>query len=264
MVEWTMGEKKRLKEQKKVESNEWCRPSPSTNETPEEQTNNNDEDYSQQLPAKWFPGFITFYLFGPTRTGIQYSSLWRRSADDMNTDKAAKKAGGRAGMKAAESGKMAKEKRLRDEAEARRAKRIEEQEKMNRAQVGYSIASVAQARDEFEAQRFDSELVRISKLIDAEKDNREFAFMRQGRYEPGTEQFDKYEDEINEHQKKIKQYTSQLRELKRCQNSASAHVDAFLGMAREITSGNETEAVEEIDDGKEKDDAEVGDNGNDE
>lgn len=245
MMEWEKGEKKRLEDRKKVENDQWSLPTPPT-KTPEEDKDNEETDNG--TPSNWFSGFISFYLFGPTRTGTQYSALWRRSADDMTNNKDAKRAGGRAGMKEAESGRMAKEKRERAEAEAKRAKRIEEQDKLNKAQISYSVASVAQARDEFEAQRFDSEMVRISKLIDAEQGNRDFAFQRQSRYEPDTTMFNRYEDEIKEHQDKIQQYTCELRALERTRNSAGEHVDAFLGMAEEITKGSDPEVVDLNDD----------------
>lgn len=222
VVSWQKEETTRLKEGRLVQNEEWSMPE----NIPDQDVDASSDDDS----TKWFQHFLPFFLFGPTRSGVSYSSLWRRSQAD-NMDKDGKKAMGRAAMKDAESGKAAKRKLEQDAENERREKKRRDDEEMQQFQRSYSLATVAQAQDEFEAMKYNSEMDRITRLIDSETINREFNLKRQDRCKDNPVKYQELEDKIDRSDKLIEEYNEQLRNLKRAEESAGAHVKSFYGTA---------------------------------
>ncbi len=77
----------------------------------------------------------------------------------------------------------------------------------------FETATVAQTKDEIEAQRFDSVMARLSKLIDTETSTSELKMRRQDRC---TDQVKcaHYEAEIDRHMENVEKYREQLEGLK--------------------------------------------------
>ena len=149
VVSWQKEETTRLKEGRLVQNEEWSMPE----NIPDQDVDASSDDDS----TKWFQHFLPFFLFGPTRSGVSYSSLWRRSQAD-NMDKDGKKAMGRAAMKDAESGKAAKRKLEQDAENERREKKRRDDEEMQKFQRSYCLAIFAQSQDEFEAMKYNSKM----------------------------------------------------------------------------------------------------------
>jgi hypothetical protein len=216
---WTNGEKKRLDNMKKTESDEW-----------DIDDDDNECDKNEESSSNRFPGFFAFVLFGPTRQGIAYSSLWRRSEDE-SVDASEKRAGSRAGMKAAERGgkRAAKHKRQVEAAEQERKKMKVEEAKYRDFRMKFEAATVAQTKDELEAQqRFDSEMARLSKLIDTETSTSDLKMRLQDRCKD-QERAARFMKEIDQHIDNIEKYTQQLERLQQKSLQSNNHVDAVLG-----------------------------------
>ncbi len=144
-------------------------------------------------------------------------------------DASAKAAGSRASMKDAELGGRKKEqKRTAAQLELERKKRRESEAQYRKFRMKVEAATVAQTKDEIEAQRFDSEMARLSKLIDTETSTSELKMRRQERC---TDQVKcaQYEAEIDRHMDNIEIYREQLEGLEQKTLRSIGHVDALLG-----------------------------------
>jgi hypothetical protein len=230
MLAWTTAEAKRLTNAKKVETDEW---------DIDDDGSDNEAGGDNETSSR-FPGFFSFYLFGPTRPGTLYSSIWRRG-EDSDMDASAKAAGSRASMKDAElGGKKKQQKRTAAQLELERKKRREGEAQYREFRMKFETATVAQTKDEIEAQRFDSEMARLSKLIDTETSTSELKMRRQDRC---TDQVKcaQYEAEIDRHMDNVEKYRKQLEGLEQKTTRSIGHVDALLGQS-------ENEAEEDSED----------------
>ncbi len=213
MLAWTAAEAKRLANTKKAEIDEW--------------TKDDDVDDAGDIEtSSRFPGFFSFFLFGPTRQGAMYSSLWRRG-EDSDMDASAKAAGSRASMKDGGRNKS-QQKRTAAELERERKKRREGDAKYREFRMKVDTATVAQTKDEMTAARFDSEMARLSKLIDTETSTSELKMRRQERC-TDPDRVSRYEDEIDQHMENIEKYRGQLEGLEQKTQQSNGHVDALLG-----------------------------------
>jgi hypothetical protein len=171
--------------------------------------------------GKRFLGFFAFYLFGPTRQGSRYNSLWRRSEDAISII--------HDGDMEGRGKKIAEKKRKAKELDAERKKRREEDAQYRDHRRKYEIATVAQAKDELESQRFDSEVAQLMSLIDTATSTVELKMRLQERCEDPVckkrwgEEIEELMTEIDMHRKTL----GQLQHNR--QQSSKKHVDAFLG-----------------------------------
>ena len=220
---WTAEEATRLSNTKKVERDEFA----------VDDVNTNDRDNCGV--DKRFPGFFAFYLFGPTRQGSSYYSLWRRSEDAINDSGGTTTQPGPMDGK----GKKAQNKRKSTELEAEHKKRKELEAQYRDFRMKFEAATVAQTKDELLAQRFDSEMARISELIDTETAMAELKMRRQDRC---TDQarINSYEQDIDRHFENIEKYREELTNLKHSTQQSQKHVDELLGnsTSEEQPAGN--------------------------
>jgi hypothetical protein len=214
MLAWTTAEVKRLSNAKKAEIDEWTI-----------DDDNEDTGCTSDTSSR-FPGFFSFFLFGPTRQGAMYSSLWRRG-EDSDMDASSKAAGSRASMKDGGRNKS-QQKRTAAQLERERKKRREGEEKYRNFRMKFETATVAQTKDEIAAQRFDSEMARLSKLIDTETSTSELKMRRQDRCTDPI-RVARYEAEIDQHMENIEKYRGQLEGLEQQTQQSNGHVDALLG-----------------------------------
>lgn len=209
---WTVEEATRLINTKKVASDEFG---------VDDVNASNDGDDSGI--DKRFPGFFAFYLFGPTRQGSSYYSLWRRSEDAINDSGGTTQPGPVDG-----NGKKAQSKRKATEQEAEHKKRKEAEAVYREFRMKFEVATVAQTKDELMAQRFDLEMARISKLIDTETATAELKMTRQDRCKDQA-RCAQYEAEIDGHFDSIEKYREELTNLKHSTQQSQKHVDELLG-----------------------------------
>ena len=244
---WTNGEKKRLESMKKVETDEW-----------DIDDDGNDDGCDNESASNRFPGFFAFVLFGPTRQGSAYSSLWRRSEDE-SVDASTKRAGSKASMKEAERGgkRAAKQKRQAEATEQERKKMKVEEAKYREFRMKFEAATVAQTKDELEAQRFDSEMARLSKLIDTETSTSELKMRLQDRCKDNARDHARaarFEKEIDQHIENIHKYTQLLETLQQKSLQSNNHVDAVLGktVSENLLVNVDSENDESVDDDNDK------------
>ena len=228
-VAWEDGEETRLANKKLVEGDEF------------DLEDVGDDMEKDSGTNKRFFGFFAFYLFGPTRRGSLYNSLWRRSKDAINVDPIATDGTEQVSTKHGKSN--AKKKRQAAEMEDERKLRKEGDAKYCDFRMTFEVATVAQTKDELLAQRFDSEMARLSKLIDTETATSELKMRRQDRCtDPAW--VAQYEKEIDEHFCSIEKYRAELANLKHSTQTSQKHVDELLGH----NNGKESKEQSEIDD----------------